>query len=163
MRSELKRQPKRPTHGNESLSKPSRRIGDQGRNGSNPTKAPKVSQAKVGPSEGNSGGPVFFFERDRVVDQNEILGRRGMCNIMGLVSKQKLLAQQTKSLFETRQVVHLMPCGPARMTTTASGMRPSWRVGQGTRLVEFRIRDRAEASGTWILVDSQRRAWHFPA
>ncbi|MEI7881337.1 MAG: serine protease [bacterium] len=50
---------------------------------------------------GNSGGPVFIYQMNRLVGAK--LPTINICRIMGLVSQEKIITEQVQSLYENRQ------------------------------------------------------------
>ena len=56
---------------------------------------------------GNSGGPVYLYQLNRMV-QKDNSTTLNLCRIMGLVSQEKLFVEQTTGLYEARTERHPM-------------------------------------------------------
>jgi V8-like Glu-specific endopeptidase len=75
-----------------------------------PTKKTKVLLFDFNVFEGNSGGPVYFVDRNRTFGGTTNLGTT-IQFLVGLVSQQSMIEEEVKSMSETRRVQHQLGIG----------------------------------------------------
>lgn len=70
-----------------------------------PTKVRNTFLLDLEVFRGNSGGPVYFYERNRLIKENWPK-TFDLCQIMGLISEEKILTERVQTLYETKDEMH---------------------------------------------------------